>query len=147
MLSDPEGKKKVYILLDNLTTAAGSLATTIQRLEKDNGALGILLRDEQFGKEFTEHLRNFSRSLDSIGRKLDSGQGTAGKLINDPALFDAANHVVIGVDESWMLRWLIRDRQKSGIEKDYNESVKKQGGPAGTPPPASHPTPRPTPGP
>ena len=146
LLTDPEGKKKVLGLLDNLTTAAGSLATTLQRLEKDNGLLAILLRDEKFGREFTDHLRNFSSSLDSIGRKLDSGQGTAGKLINDPAIFDAANHVVIGIDESWMLRWLIRDRQKSGIEKDYDDTVKKQGGPAGTPPPASKPTPRPTPG-
>ncbi len=146
LLTDPEGKKKVLGLLDNLATAAGSLATTLQRLEKDNGLLAILLRDEQFGKEFSDHLRNFSRSLDSIGRKLDSGQGTAGKLVNDPALFDAATHIVVGIDESWMLRWLIRDRQKAGIEKDYEETVKKQGGPAGTPPPASQPTPRPTPG-
>ncbi|HSP94136.1 MAG TPA: MlaD family protein [Thermoanaerobaculia bacterium] len=146
LLTDPEGKKKVFVLLDNLTIAAGSLATTLQRLEKDNGLLAILLRDEQFGKEFSDHLKSFSRSLDSIGRKLDSGQGTAGKLINDPAIFDAANHLVIGVDESWMLRWLVRDRQKAGIKKDYEETVQKQGGAAGTPPPASEPTPRPTPG-
>jgi phospholipid/cholesterol/gamma-HCH transport system substrate-binding protein len=146
LLTDPEGKKKVFGLLDHLATAAGSLATTLQRLEKDNGALAILLRDEKFGREFTEHLRNFAASLDSIGRKLDSGQGTAGKLINDPAIFDAANHLVIGVDESALLRWLIRDRQKAGIQKDYDDTVKKQGTPTAAPP-VSQPTPRPTHGP
>ncbi|HKF42410.1 MAG TPA: MlaD family protein [Thermoanaerobaculia bacterium] len=126
LISDPEGKKKLYGFLDNLTTAAGSLATVIGQLEKGNGTLSILLKDERFGKEFTSHLNGFAKSLDSIGQKLDNGTGTAGKLINDPAIFDAANHVVVGIDESWMLRWLIRDRQKSGIKKDYNETVKKQ---------------------
>ena len=143
LISDPEGKKKLYGFLDNLSTAASSLATVIGQLEKGNGTLAILLRDEKFGREFTGHLNSFSKSLDSIGQKLDSGQGTAGKLINDPAIFDAANHVVVGIDESWMLRWLIRDRQKSGNKKDYNETVKKQtatangqeAGPVSTPTP------------
>ena len=120
LLSDPEGKKKVYTLLDNLTTAAGSLGSAVGQLEKGNGTLAILLRDEKFGKEFTQNLRSFSKSLDSIGRKLDSGQGTAGKLINDPAIFDAANHLVIGIDESRLLRWLIRNRQRAGIKKVYD---------------------------
>src|SRR5580765_3505562 len=148
LLSDPEGKKKLYGFLDNLSTAASSLATVIGQLEKGNGTLPILLHDEKFGREFTGHLNNFSKSLDSIGKKLDSGQGTAGKLINDPAIFDAANHVVVGLDESWMLRWLIRDRQKSGIEKDYNEAVKKQqeaNGASTVPAPSSAPTPTPPP--
>jgi len=144
LLLDPEGKKKVYTLLDNLTTAAGSLGNAVGHLEKGNGALAILLRDEQFGKEFTQNLKSFSKSLDSIGRKLDSGQGTAGKLINDPAIFDAANHLVIGIDESKLLRWLIRNRQRSGIKKVYTQ----EGGPASpealdvTPAPA--PAPQPT---
>src|SRR5215831_4520026 len=125
LISDPEGKKKLYGFLDNLSTAAASLGTVIGQLEKGNGTLAILLRDEKFGREFTGHLNSFSKSLDSIGKKLDSGQGTAGKLINDPAIFDAANHVVVGIDESWMLRWLIRDRQKSGIKKEYNQAIEK----------------------
>jgi phospholipid/cholesterol/gamma-HCH transport system substrate-binding protein len=125
LLSDPEGKKKVYTLLDNLTTASGSLGNTLAQLEKGNGTLAILLRDERFGKEFTQNLRSFSKSLDSIGHKLDSGQGTVGKLINDPAIFDAANHVVIGIDESRLLRWLIRNRQRAGIKKAYDQESGK----------------------
>jgi len=102
------------------------------------------LRDEQFSKEFTGNLRSFSKSLDSIGRKLDTGQGTAGKLINDPAIFDAASHLVIGIDESKLLRWLIRNRQRTGIEKNYN----KEGGPPSLPDePAASPSPAPAPAP
>ena len=146
LLADPEGKKKVYGLLDNLSTAAVSLVGVTSQLEKGNGALPLLLRDERFGKEFTNNLREFSRRLDSIGRKLDEGAGTAGKLINDPAIFDAAQSLVIGVNESKLLRWLVRDRQKSGIRKRYADAH----GPAvpaddgGTGSPTETPVPTPT---
>ena len=121
LLSDPEGKKKIYALVDTLATAAASLAHVMETLEKGNGTLPILLHDEQFGKAFTGNLKAFSESLESIGHKLDDGQGTAGKLINDPSLFDAANRLAVGVNESAILRWLIKDRQKSGIKKEYKE--------------------------
>jgi phospholipid/cholesterol/gamma-HCH transport system substrate-binding protein len=144
LLSDPEGKKKVYTLLDNLTTAAGSLGSAVAQLEKGDGTLAILLRDEKFGKEFTQNLRSFSKSLDSIGRKLDSGQGTAGKLINDPAIFDAANHLVIGIDESRLLRWLIRNRQRAGIKKVYDREGGKPSPEVSEVSPAPAPPPQPT---
>jgi phospholipid/cholesterol/gamma-HCH transport system substrate-binding protein len=126
LLTDPEGKKKVFALLDDLALAASSLARITDQLEKGDGALPILLRDEKFGRAFSKNLLEFSERLNSIGRKLDDGTGTAGKLINDPALFDAANRLVVGVDESALLRWLIKDRQKAGIKKEYNEEVRRQ---------------------
>jgi len=147
LLSDPEGKKKVYTLVDNLSAAALSLATVARELEKGDGALPRLLHDEQFGREITQNLRNLSRRLDSIARKLDDGTGTAGKLINDPALFEAANDLVVGIDESKLLRWLIRNRQKSGIRKRYDtsrtgtEQVPADEGDK-PPPPSPTPTPR-----
>jgi phospholipid/cholesterol/gamma-HCH transport system substrate-binding protein len=121
LISDPEGKKKVYGLVDNLSLAATSLAKVAKNLESGNGALPLLLHDEQFGKEFTHNLKSITERLDSIARKLDEGSGTAGKLINDPALFDAANRLVVGIDESAILRSLIKDRQKAGIKKEYRD--------------------------
>ncbi len=140
LLADPEGKKKVYALVDNLSAAAVSLGTVAENLQRGDGVLPLLLHDDKFGREFTKNLRDFAERLASIGRKLDQGQGTAGKLINDPAIFDAANHLVIGVEESKLLRWLIRNRQKAGIKKDYQETIKKSGG---TAPPGPQPTPAP----
>jgi phospholipid/cholesterol/gamma-HCH transport system substrate-binding protein len=124
LLSDPEGKKKVYALLDSLTTASISLTKVTEEMREGKGLLPILLNDPRFGKEFSENLRSFSGHLDSISRKLDEGQGTAGKLINDPAIFDAANRLVVGVDESWLLSWLVKDRQKAGIKKEYEDYVR-----------------------
>ncbi len=157
LLSDPEGKKKVYELVDRLSSAAGSLAAVTENLHSGKGALPTLLHDERFGQEFTGNLRDLSKRLDSIARKLDEGQGTVGKLINDPAIFDAANHLVVGIDESRLLRWLIRNRQRSGIRKRYVEAQKGEAGrpaagqtatppeDAETEPEALAPTPTPTP--
>lgn len=124
LLSDPEGKKKIYALVDNLALTAAGLVKITDNLEKGNGAIPILLRDPQFGKAFTGNLKSLSEHLDSIARKLDAGSGTAGKLINDPSLFDSANRLVVGVNESAILRWLVKDRQKSGIQKEYNDYVR-----------------------
>jgi phospholipid/cholesterol/gamma-HCH transport system substrate-binding protein len=147
LLGDPQGKQKVYQLVDNLSQAAVSLAAVSKDLEKGNGAIPLLLHDERFAKEFTGNLRHFAQHLDSIGRKLDEGQGTAGKLINDPAIFDAATRLVVGIDESKLLRWLIRNRQRAGIRKQYEQERAKAGLPPQTEPedvPPPDPTPPPS---
>jgi hypothetical protein len=144
LLADPEGKAKVYALLDRLGAASVSLASVAHQLETGNGAIPLLVRDERFGREFTQNLRDFSHRLDSIGRKLDEGQGTAGRLINDPAIFDAANDIIVGIDESKLLRWLIRNRQKSGIRKRYDAARRSapetDDGDVAPPPPTPLPT-------
>lgn len=139
LLSDPEGKKKVYALVDNLALAAAGLARITENLEKGSGTLPILLHDAEFGKAFTGNLKSLSEHLDSISRKLDDGQGTAGKLINDPAIFDAANRLVVGVDQSAILRWLVKDRQKAGIKKEYNDTIRQKNAGAAAPTPSPQP--------
>ncbi|HUP43485.1 MAG TPA: hypothetical protein VM599_09765, partial [Thermoanaerobaculia bacterium] len=73
--------------------------------------------------------------------KLDQGEGTAGKLISDPSVYEAVQDVIVGVEESRMLRWLIRNRQKKGIEQRYDSA---QGEPsAESDEPAEPPAPEP----
>src|SRR5262249_12864084 len=48
LLSDPEGKKKVYMLLDDLSITAASLAKVSASLEKGEGLLPVLLHDPKF---------------------------------------------------------------------------------------------------
>ncbi len=43
---------------------------------------------------------------------------------------------MVGVNESALLRWLIKDRQKAGIKKEYNDAVNAQGAAAASPTPA-----------
>jgi hypothetical protein len=60
--------------------------------------------------------------LNSVSEKLSNGGGTVPKLINDPHIYDSVNDILIGIDDSWMLRWLIRNRQKTGIKHRYHEA-------------------------
>ena len=84
-----------------------------------------LLTDEPYAKEVSEDLRQLIERLNSLSEKLTSGDGTAAKLINDPSIYDAVQDIIVGIDESRFLRWLIRNRQKEGIETRYHDAKKK----------------------
>jgi len=126
LLGDPEGKKKVYGLIDNLSQAGISLARVSSDLDKGKGLLPVLLHDEAFSADFRRHLSGLATHLDSVSEKLDRGDGALGKLVNDPALYDAANDIIVGVNDSKLLKWLIRNRQKSGIKNRYDREIQKQ---------------------
>jgi hypothetical protein len=53
--------------------------------------------------------------------KINTGEGTAGKLITDPSMYESINDILIGINESKLLRWLIRSRQQVGIERRVEE--------------------------
>ena len=56
-------------------------------------------------------------------------------MITDPSVYESINDILIGINESKLLRWLIRNRQQSGIQKRYTEEQKTA--PATAPPPPS----------
>jgi len=134
LLSDPEGKRKFFAMVDSLQATADGLASFSKDLKSGDGLLGQLVSNGDFSKEFLGDLKKLSSHLANVAAKLDSKEGTAGKLIADPAVADAMNDILVGIDESKVLRWLVRDRQKSGIQKRYDEAQKNL---AATP----HPTP------
>ena len=125
LLADPEGKKKVYGLIDNLSQAGVSLARVSNDLDKGKGLLPVLLHDDAFAADFRNRLNDFALHLDSISEKLDRGDGALGKFINDPSLYDAANDIVVGINDSKLLKWLIRNRQKRGIQERYDRENHK----------------------
>jgi hypothetical protein len=61
-------------------------------------------------------------------------------MITDPSVYESINDILIGINESKLLRWLIRNRQQSGIQKRYNEE-QKTAPVSPTPPPAVPPPP------
>ena len=132
LLSDPEGKKKFFAMVDSLQATAEGLASFSKDLKSGNGLLGQLVSNGDFSKEFLADLKRLSSHLANVAAKLDSTQGTAGKLIADPTVADAINDILVGINESKTLRWLVRDRQKSGIQKRYEDAQKA---PAPTPTP------------
>jgi phospholipid/cholesterol/gamma-HCH transport system substrate-binding protein len=130
LIADPDGKKKIYALIDNLSQAGVSLARVSSELDRGKGLLPVLLHDESFSQDFRRHLSNLAEHLDAVSAKLDSRDGTLGKFLSDPSLYDAANDIVVGVNESKLLKWLIRDRQKKGIKERYDKEHAKSAGKA-----------------
>jgi len=138
LLSDPEGKKKFFAMVESVKTTADALATFSKELSDGKGAVSRLVRDEEFSKEFLGDLKKLSSHLANVAAKLDSTEGTAGRLMADPSVYEAIDDILVGVNESKFLRWLIRDRQKSGTSKRYQETKAKENArpplPAPTPP-------------
>ena len=132
LLSDAEQKQKLDRAFDSLDRAAAAVAKIADRLEESEALLPKLLADEEYGRKVAADLERLLANLAVVSDKLAHGQGTAARLIDDPALYEAMNDIVIGIDESKFLRWLIRNRQEKGIEKRYDDAHK-----AGEAPPPS----------
>lgn len=117
LLNDPEGKKKVFELVDNLRVTSANLAAFSASMKSGEGLVPRLMNDKQYGDQALTEFTQLVHQLNEAVTKLNSGQGTAGKLVNDPSVYESINDILIGINESRLLRWLIRNRQQSGIEK------------------------------
>ena len=139
LLHDPEGKKRVYELIDNLRTTSNNLSQFTTTMQTGQGLVPRLMNDKAYGDEALNEFTTLVKQLNQVVAKINNGEGTAGKIIADPSLYESINDILIGINESKMLRWLIRSRQQSGIEKRVEERQKVPG--VQPPPPVSPPPP------
>jgi phospholipid/cholesterol/gamma-HCH transport system substrate-binding protein len=125
LINDPASKTQFDETLASLHEVARNLQAFSADLQSnDDALLQRLVKDKEYGREVAEQLRQFVKNLNEVSAKLDRGDGTAAKLINDPKIYDAVNDIIVGVNQSRVLRWLIRNRQKKGIEKRYEDTTK-----------------------
>ncbi|HYC61396.1 MAG TPA: MlaD family protein [Thermoanaerobaculia bacterium] len=139
LLNDPEGKRRVYELIENLRASSANLSTFTTSMQTGEGLLPRLLNDKAYGDQALGEFTVLVRQLNEVVSKINNGDGTAGKLISDPSMYESINDILIGINESKLLRWLIRSRQQAGIEKRVDEVKKAPNAPAPpppTPPPA-----------
>ncbi|HVF60197.1 MAG TPA: MlaD family protein [Thermoanaerobaculia bacterium] len=141
LINDPQTKAEFDQTLATARQVVQDLQEFSTNLQSQEGLLPRLVNDEAYGREMTDELRGFVRSLNEVADKVNRGEGAAAKLINDPQIYDAVNDILIGVDESPLLRWLIRSRQKKGIEKRYEDAQGQGREPAPEPPAATEPPP------
>jgi phospholipid/cholesterol/gamma-HCH transport system substrate-binding protein len=125
LLNDPGSKQEFDETLASLHEVARNLQAFSADLQSnDDALLQRLVKDKEYGREVTGQLRELVKNLNEVSAKLDRGNGTAAKLLNDPKIYDAVNDIIVGVNQSRVLRWLIRNRQKKGIEKRYDDTTK-----------------------
>ncbi|HEX3127151.1 MAG TPA: MlaD family protein [Thermoanaerobaculia bacterium] len=135
LINDPQMKTSVQDTLAQLNQVARDLHGFTADLETSDALLPRLVNDEEYGREVTGKLQHVVDQLDEVSQKLSRGDGTVAKLLNDPQIYDAVNDIIIGVNESRILRWLIRNRQKKGIERRYDDTRKEMQEEGRTPPP------------
>ncbi|HEV2854698.1 MAG TPA: MlaD family protein [Thermoanaerobaculia bacterium] len=131
LLNDPSSRVQFNETLASLNKVARDLQAFTADLETSEALLPRLVKDEEYGREVAEQVRQFVTRLNEVSAKVSEGKGTAAKLINDPQVYEAVNDILIGVNESRILRWLIRNRQKKGIETRYEDTkkaIEEQGG-------------------
>jgi phospholipid/cholesterol/gamma-HCH transport system substrate-binding protein len=135
LINDPQMKTSVQDTLAQLNQVAQDLHKFTADLETSDALLPRLINDEEYGREITGKVQQMVDQLNEASLKLTRGEGAVAKLLNDPRIYDAVNDIIIGVNESRILRWLIRNRQKQGIEKRYDDTRKEMQEEGRTPPP------------
>ncbi|MEM8961879.1 MAG: MlaD family protein [Acidobacteriota bacterium] len=127
LIHDPSLKTKIDDTLAHLEAASESIEALSVDVREADGLLPKLLYDEAYAESVTDELDALLERLNSIVKDVDEGDGTVSRLLHDPSVYEALNDVIVGIEESWMLRWLIRNRQKAGIEKRYEDTVGETG--------------------
>lgn len=145
LMEDPAEKKRVLELVENLRATSANLAEFSKTLETGEGLVPRLLTDKAYGDQMLIEFTALVSQLTKAVETLNTGEGTAGKLIADPSIYESINDILIGVNESRLLRWLIRNRQQTGIQKRYEQRRKNVPAPADVkqevPPPVITPPP------
>lgn len=123
LVFDPALKDRADRTLANLELSSQRVAKLTENLEGNAGLVPKLVNDEEYARQVTGEIKSLVERLNKVAGALARGEGTAGKLIMDTTMYDAMNDIVVGINESKMLRWLIRNRQKAGIKKRYNDAI------------------------
>ena len=61
-------------------------------------------------------MKEASQSLARMTRRIEEGEGTLGKLINDETLYQGLNDILAGASKSVLTRWFVNRSQKRGVE-------------------------------
>lgn len=134
LLTDGTQKERLERSLASIERTAANLEAASESLREERALLPRLLGDEAYGEKLSSELQSLLENLNRVAGKIDHGSGSAAQIVNDPQLYQAMKDIVVGIDESAILRRLIRNRQKKGIEVRLERDL--DGAPA---PPAKQP--------
>lgn len=123
LLDDPATAERVRTTLANLEQTSASLAALVAEVRDADGLLQRLLLDEEYGAEVAGDIEQVVDRVDRLSYQVGEGEGTVARLIQDPSVYESINDILIGINESRVLRWLIRNRQAAGIERRYEDAV------------------------
>ena len=120
LFRSPQTREQLDLLLTGFQQTSERLAGITTAIQSGDGLLSRMINDEDNAQQLTIELQQLLHNLRVVSDRIAQSQGTLGLLISDPQVYEAMNDIIVGVDESSMLRWLVRNRQQKGIEKRYD---------------------------
>lgn len=91
----------------DLMATVASLRKTVEEVERGDGVLHALIFEPR-GKEIVTNLAETTKSAREISRGIAEGEGTAGRLLRDPALYEDLRVLMGRASRSKLLKAVIR---------------------------------------
>lgn len=86
--------------------ATKSMRVLADQYSKGQGVMPRLFKDREFGDDLLANLQASAADLRAILHKIDSGRGTLGLVVNNPALYKNANSFFAASNTGWGYRVL-----------------------------------------
>ena len=99
--------------VDHLLSEAEAL---VAAYKNGRGLAYTLTQDEAYGLRVSAQLEKAGFHLASILEKIDTGEGTAAMVVNDPSLYAGLYEVVYGLQHSGLAKWYIQRKQRKGAD-------------------------------
>lgn len=109
--------------------AAANMRAFSDRLESADGLAWKLLFDPEYGSELSSDLGGAVRRLDEILDRVERGEGTLGLLVNDDELHDNVNRLLLGLERTWLVRYVVRRTSKKGLRQRVDRILKESDDP------------------
>lgn len=118
VLANPRNKRNITVMIENFRVVSENGIKLTQRLNELTASADAKINKLGAGLiDSTDKLSQLFDKLNEVAAKMNSGEGTAGKLFNDPELYDAltdtAKRLQLAVDD---LRILIQQWQEKGLK-------------------------------
>src|SRR5438552_19078316 len=89
LLRNPDTRVDLERTLAETRQTAAALRAWTARVEGSSSLANRLMTDEGMGQRAGRDLESLIHDLSNVAAKLDRGEGSAAKLINDPNIYDA----------------------------------------------------------
>ncbi len=99
---------------DKILDTLDASSAYIEALQEGRGLLYKLSQDEAYSERVAANIEKASFHLASVLEKIDTGDGSAALMINDPSIYQGVYEVIYGLKNSGLSSWYIRSKQRKG---------------------------------
>ncbi len=112
VLGGPEGEENIKEMVAGAKETMVNLQNITQTIDKGEGTLGKLVKDEKLYTEVRETMTN----LQQVAQSIEEGKGTLGKLVKDEALYAETKATMAKAKETLanLKQGLQADRERRG---------------------------------